>query len=136
MGRRVPSPMRIGVGGVRDGIVALTGWVDSLAKKVGRRAGAAHRVHRVWMAGVKNDIGSGCPGSAETQRRGKSRWAADFGVGKGPPWLPMENIEMTVSKGHGHLTRGESEMGGSERQGSRAGGPSTVRAYRGVIKRG
>src|SRR5258708_3007308 len=54
-------PTDIGVA-VKDGIVTLTGWVDSYMKKVAA-AEAAHRVHGVKA--VVNDLEVHVPGSAE-----------------------------------------------------------------------
>src|SRR5258707_14144657 len=47
---------------VKDGIVTLTGWVDSYMKKLAAEA-AAHRVPGVKA--VANDIEARLPGSAE-----------------------------------------------------------------------
>ena len=54
-------PNEIGVA-VKDGIVTLTGWVDSYVKKMAAEA-AAHRVHGVLA--VANDIEVRLPSSAE-----------------------------------------------------------------------
>src|ERR1700693_4277260 len=54
-------PNEVGVS-VKDGIVTLTGWVDSYLKKLSAES-AAHRVHGVKA--VVNDIEVHLPGSAE-----------------------------------------------------------------------
>src|SRR3989442_8088767 len=54
-------PNEIGVA-VKDGIVTLTGWVDSYLKKIAAEE-AAHRVRGV--KGVVNDIEVRMPSSAE-----------------------------------------------------------------------
>src|SRR5579859_5639906 len=55
------QPNEVGVS-VKDGIVTLTGWVDSYAKKMAAEE-AAHRVYGVKA--VANDIEVRLPGSAE-----------------------------------------------------------------------
>lgn len=54
-------PNEVGVA-VKDGIVTLTGWVDSYLKKIAAEE-AAHRVRGVKA--VANDIEVRLPGSAE-----------------------------------------------------------------------
>jgi hypothetical protein len=54
-------PNEVGVA-VKDGIVTLTGWVDSYMKKLAAES-AAHRVHGVKA--IANDIEVRLPGSAE-----------------------------------------------------------------------
>ena len=54
-------PNEVGVS-VKDGIVTLTGWFDSYAKKLAAEA-AAHRVHSVKA--VVNDIEVRLPSSVE-----------------------------------------------------------------------
>jgi osmotically-inducible protein OsmY len=86
-------PNEIGVA-VKDGIVTLTGWVDSYLKKISAEE-AAHRVRGVKA--VVNDIEVRLPGSAERTDEDLAkavinalRWEAD---------IPTDRIEVTVSKG-------------------------------------
>ena len=118
------QPNEIGVA-VKDGIVALTGWVDSFAKKwVAERA--AHRVHGVMA--VVNDIEVRLPGSAE-------RSDEDIAVAatRALEWdtlVPTENVELTVSKGTVTL-RGEVEWEFERQEAERA--VRRLSGVRGVI---
>jgi osmotically-inducible protein OsmY len=98
------QPNEIGVA-VKDGVVTLTGWVDSFTKKWAAEE-AAHRVRGVKA--VANDIEVRIPGSSErpdpdiaaTARRALE-WDA---------FVPVDNIKITVSKGWVTL-EGEVEWG-------------------------
>ena len=110
---------------VKDGIVALTGWVDSFAKKwVAERA--AHRVHGVMA--VVNDIEVRLPGSAE-----RSDEDLALAATRALEWdtlVPMENVELTVSKGTVTL-RGEVEWEFERQEAERA--VRRLSGVRGVI---
>ncbi len=106
-------PNEVGVS-VKDGIVALTGWVDSYLKKLAAEA-AAHRVHNVKA--VVNDIEVRLPGYAErtdadlaTAVLNALRWDAGIPAGK---------LEVTVSQGWVTL-KGEVEYGFQKRGAERA----------------
>jgi osmotically-inducible protein OsmY len=118
------QPNEIGVA-VKDGIVALTGWVDSFAKKwVAERA--AHRVHGVMA--VVNDIEVRLPGSAE-----RSDEDLALAATRALEWdtlVPMENVELTVSKGTVTL-RGEVEWEFERQEAERA--VRRLSGVRGVI---
>jgi osmotically-inducible protein OsmY len=95
-------PNEVGVA-VKDGIVTLTGWVDSYVKKWAAEE-AAHRVRGVRA--VANDIEVRLPSYAE---RTDPEIAA--AVTRALEWdaaLPIEKLEVTVSKGWVTL-RGEVE---------------------------
>jgi len=86
---------------VKDGVVTLTGWVESYAKKTAAER-AAHRVRGVKA--VANDIEVRLPSSAE-------RTDADIAAeaSRALAWqalVPAERIEVTVSRGYVTL-RGE-----------------------------
>jgi osmotically-inducible protein OsmY len=86
-------PNEIGVS-VKDGIVTLTGWVDSYTKKWAAEE-AAHRVRGVKA--VANDIEVRLPSSAE-------RTDADIAAAavRALEWdasLSIDNLDVTVSKG-------------------------------------
>jgi osmotically-inducible protein OsmY len=79
---------------VKDGVVTLTGWVDSYAKKLAAER-AAHRVRGVKA--VANDIEVHVPSSAE-------RTDADIALeaSRELAWealVPADQIEVTVSRG-------------------------------------
>src|SRR6266700_4135485 len=106
-------PNEVGVS-VKDGIVALTGWVDSYLKKLAAEA-AAHRVHNVKA--VVNDIEVRLPGYAErtdadlaTAVVNALRWDAGIPAGK---------LDVTVSQGWVTL-KGEVEYGFQKRDAERA----------------
>jgi osmotically-inducible protein OsmY len=87
------QPNEIGVA-VKDGVVTVTGWVDSYVKKWAAER-AAHRVRGVKA--VANDIEVRLPSSAE-------RSDADIAaaVTRALEWdalVPIENLDVTVSKG-------------------------------------
>ncbi|AEA25646.1 transport-associated protein [Pseudonocardia dioxanivorans CB1190] len=80
---------------VKDGVVALTGWVDSYAKRTAAER-AAHRVRGVKA--VANDIEVRLPSSAE-------RTDADIAAEatRALAWetlVPADRIEVTVSRGY------------------------------------
>jgi osmotically-inducible protein OsmY len=98
------SPNEIGVA-VKDGVVTLTGWVDSFLKRWTAEE-AAHRVHGVRA--VANDIEVKLPVSSE-------RTDADIAaaVSRALEWdafVPVDTIDVTVSKGWVTL-KGEVEWG-------------------------
>jgi osmotically-inducible protein OsmY len=96
------QPNEIGVV-VKDGVVTLTGWVDSYAKKWAAEE-AAHRVRGVLA--VANDIEVRLPTAAE-------RTDADIAAAavRALEWdaaIPVDKLDITVSKGWVTL-RGEVE---------------------------
>jgi len=106
-------PNEIGVA-VKDGIVTLTGWVDSYLKKIAAEE-AAHRVPSVKA--VANDIEVRLPGSAERTDTDLAkavlnalRWDASIPAGK---------IDVTVSQGWVTL-KGEVDYGFQKRDAERA----------------
>ena len=106
-------PNEVGVV-VKDGIVTLTGWVDSYLKKIAAEE-AAHRVRGVKA--VANDIEVRLPGSAERTDADLAKavlnalqWEADILAGK---------IDVTVSQGWVTL-KGEVEYGFQKRMAERA----------------
>lgn len=87
------QPNEIGVV-VKNGIVTLTGWVDSYAKKLAAEE-AAHRVRGVKA--VVNDLEVHLPGSAERTDADLAeavlnalRWASR---------IPVDYLDVTVSQG-------------------------------------
>ncbi len=89
-------PNEIGVV-VKDGIVTLTGWVDSYLKKMA----AEEEAHRVpGVKAVANDIEVRLPGSAERTDTDLAR--AALGALKWDAGIPTDKIEITVS--HGWVT--------------------------------
>src|SRR5919107_413084 len=87
------QPNEIGVA-VKDGVVVLTGWVDSFIKKWAAEQ-AAHSVRGV--AAVANDIELRLPSSAE-------RTDADIAAAaaRALEWdalVPIEKLDVSVSKG-------------------------------------
>lgn len=87
------QPNEIGVA-VKDGVVTLTGWVDSYLKKWAAEA-AAHRVR--GTRAVANDIEVRLPSSSE---RTDADLAADVTRAlKENLLVPDEQIKVTVSKG-------------------------------------
>jgi len=98
------QPNEIGVA-VKDGVVTLTGWVDSYLKRWTAEE-VAHRVHGVKA--VVNDIEVKLPNSSE---RTDSDIAA--AVIRALEWdanVPIDKIDVTVSKGWVTL-KGEVEWG-------------------------
>ena len=96
------QPNEIGVA-VKDGVVTLTGWVDSFTKKWAAEE-AAHRVRGVRA--VANDIEVRLPSSAE--RTDADIAAATTRALEWDALLPIEDLDVTVSKGWVTL-RGEVE---------------------------
>ena len=96
------QPNEIGVI-VKDGIVTLTGWVDSYAKKWAAEE-AAHRVRGVKA--VANDIEVRLPVSDE--RTDADIAAAAVRALERDALVPVEKLDVTVSKGWVTL-RGEVE---------------------------
>ena len=86
-------PNEIGVA-VKNGIVTLTGWVDSYAKRWAAED-AAHRVRGV--AAVVNDIEVKLPSAVE--RTDPDIAAAAIHALKWDAFIPIEKIKVTVSKG-------------------------------------
>src|SRR5260370_620817 len=84
-------PNEIGVA-VKDGIVTLTGWVDSYLKKIAAEE-AAHRVRGVKA--VVNDIEVRLPGSAEGTDVVLAK--ALLHALRGEADCPADRIEVTVS---------------------------------------
>ena len=87
------KPNEVGVS-VNDGVVTLTGWVDSYTKKWAAEE-AAHRVRGVKA--VANDIEVRLPGSSE--RTDPEIAAAAVNALKWDNLVPSEKLKVTVSKG-------------------------------------
>jgi osmotically-inducible protein OsmY len=96
------QPNEIGVV-VKDGIVTLTGWVDSYSKKYAAEE-TAHRVRGVKA--VANDIEVRLPSLAE--RSDADIAAAVVRALEWDAFIPIDKIDVTVSKGWVTL-RGEVE---------------------------
>ena len=96
------QPNEVGVV-VKDGVVTLTGWVDSYAKKWAAEE-AAHRVRGVLA--VANDIEVRLPTSAE--RTDPDIAAAAVRALEWDATIPVDKLDITVSKGWVSL-RGEVE---------------------------
>jgi osmotically-inducible protein OsmY len=96
------QPNEVGVI-VKDGVVTLTGWVDSYAKKWAAED-AAHRVRGVKA--VANDIEVRVPSSAE--RTDADIAAAAIRALEWDALVPTDKIEVTVTKGW-VTVRGEAE---------------------------
>ena len=107
------QPNEVGVS-VKDGVVTLTGWVDSYAKKWAAER-AAHRVRGV--VAVANDIEVRLPSSAE--RNDSDIAAAAKRALEWDAFVPIEKIEITVSKGWVTL-KGEVEWEFQRRSAERA----------------
>lgn len=86
-------PNEIGVA-VKDGIVTLTGWVDSYLKKLVAED-AAHRVHGVKA--VVNDLEVHLPGSSERTDPDLAKAVLD--ALKWDANIPTSKLEVTVSQG-------------------------------------
>src|SRR5882762_9786357 len=86
-------PNEIGVT-VKDGVVTLTGWVDSYTKRWAAED-AAHRVRGVLA--VANDIQVRLPISAE--RTDADIAAAAVRALEWDAFVPIDKIQVTVSKG-------------------------------------
>jgi len=106
-------PNEIGVA-VKDGIVTLTGRVDSYLKKMAAES-AAHRVQGVKA--VANDIEVRLPSSSE--RTDADLAAAVVNALKWDAFIPADKIDVTVSKGWVTL-KGEVEFGFQRRAAERA----------------
>jgi osmotically-inducible protein OsmY len=107
------QPNEIGVA-VKDGVVTLTGRVDSYTKKWAAEA-AAHRVRGVKA--VANDIEVRLPTDAERTDEDIARaatWALEWDA-----MVPIESLDVTVSKGWVTL-RGEVEWQYEKREAERA----------------
>src|SRR5881227_1775635 len=87
------KPNEVGVS-VKDGIVTLTGWVDSYLKKIAAEE-AAHRVRGVKA--VANDIEVRLPGSAE--RTDADLAKAALNALKWEAAIATDKVQVTVSKG-------------------------------------
>ena len=87
------TPNEIGVA-VKDGIVTLTGWVDSYTKRWAAEE-AAHRVRGVKA--VANDIEVRLPGVAE--RTDADIAAAAVRALQSDVFIPIDKLDVTVSKG-------------------------------------
>jgi osmotically-inducible protein OsmY len=96
------QPNEIGVV-VNDGVVTLTGWVESYTKKYAAEE-AAHRVRGVKA--VANDIEVRLPSS--TERSDADIAAAAVRALEWDAFIPIEKLDVTVSKGWVTL-RGEVE---------------------------
>ncbi len=101
-------PNEVGVA-VRDGIVTLTGWVDSYTKKIAAED-AAHRVRGVKA--VVNDVEVRLPGSAE--RTDADLAAAVLNALRWDAGIPAGKLDVTVSQGWVTL-KGEVEYGFQKR---------------------
>jgi osmotically-inducible protein OsmY len=86
-------PNEIGVA-VKNGIVTLTGWVDTYSKRWAAEE-AAHRVRGV--VAVVNDIEVKLPSTVE--RTDPDIAAAAIHALRWDAFIPMEKIKVTVSKG-------------------------------------
>jgi osmotically-inducible protein OsmY len=106
-------PNEIGVT-VKNGIVTLTGWVDSFVKKIAAEV-AAHRVRGVLA--VANDIEVRLPGSAE--RTDPDLAAAVLNALKWNAGIPSGKIDVTVSQGWVTL-KGEVDYGFQKLEAERA----------------
>jgi osmotically-inducible protein OsmY len=107
------QPNEVGVA-VKDGIVTLTGWVDSYLKKVAAEQ-AAHRVPGVKA--VVNDIEVRLPGAAE--RTDADLAKAVLSALRWDAAIPTDKIDVTVD--HGWVTlKGEVDFGFQKREAERA----------------
>ena len=102
------QPNEIGVV-VKDGIVTLTGWVDSYWKKIAAEE-AAHRVRGVKA--VANDIEVRLPGSAE--RTDADLAKAVLNALRWEAAIPADKLDVTVSQAWVTL-KGEVEYGFQKR---------------------
>src|SRR5437899_6905613 len=87
------QPNEIGVA-VKDGVVTLTGWVDSYTKRWAAEE-AAHRVRGVKA--VANDVEIRLPSAAE--RTDADIAAAATRALEWDAFVPIEQLDVTVSKG-------------------------------------
>jgi len=107
------QPNEIGVA-VKDGIVTLTGWVDSFLKKMAAQE-AAHRVPGVKA--VANDIEVRLPGFAE--RTDTDLAAAVLNALRWDAAIPTGKVDVTVSQGWVTL-KGEVDYAFQKRDAERA----------------
>jgi osmotically-inducible protein OsmY len=107
------QPNEVGVS-VKDGVVALTGWVDSFAKKWAAER-AAQRVPGVKA--VANDVEVRLPSSAE--RADPDLASAATRALEWDAFVPSQNIYVTVSRGWVTLS-GEVEWEYQRREAERA----------------
>jgi osmotically-inducible protein OsmY len=107
------QPNEIGVS-VKDGVVTLTGYVDSFIKRWAAE-GAAHRVKGV--VAVANDIEVRLP--AMSERTDADIAAAVTRALQVDSWIPIDNLGVTVSKGWVTL-KGEVEWGFQKQDAERA----------------
>jgi len=107
------QPNEIGVT-VKDGVVTLTGWVDSYLKKMAAEE-AAHRVRGVKA--VANDIEVRLPGSAE--RTDADLAKAVLNALRWDAAIPTDKVDVTVSQGWVTL-KGEVEFGFQKSDAERA----------------
>jgi osmotically-inducible protein OsmY len=106
-------PNEIGVA-VKDGVVTLTGWVDSYLKKIAAEEDA-HRVPGVKA--VVNDIEVRLPGSAE--RTDVDLAKAVLNALRWHAGIPADKIDVTVD--HGWVTlKGQVDFGFQKRLAERA----------------
>jgi len=99
---------------VKDGVVTLTGWVDSYLKKIAAEE-AAHRVRGVKA--VANDIEVRLPGSAE--RTDADLAKAALNALKWEAAISTDKLDVTVS--HGWVTlKGEVDYRFQKREAERA----------------
>src|SRR5438093_9313921 len=87
------KPNEIGVA-LRDGVVTLTGWVDSYLKKWAAEE-AAHRVRGVKA--VANDVEVRLPGAG--QRTDADIAAAAVRALEWDAFVPVDKLDITVSNG-------------------------------------
>src|SRR6266478_7953666 len=106
-------PNEIGVA-VKDGIVTLTGWVDSYLKKMAAEE-AAHRVPGVKA--VVNEIEVRLPGSAERTDHDLAK--AVLNALRWDAAIPTSKVDVTVSQGWVTL-KGEVEYAFQKRDAERA----------------
>ncbi|GHO94625.1 ornithine aminotransferase [Reticulibacter mediterranei] len=106
-------PNEVGVS-VKDGIVTLTGWIDSYLKKLAAEE-AAHRVHGVRA--VVNDIEVRLPSFAE--RTDADLAAAVLNALRWNAGIPAGKLDVTVSQGWVTL-KGEVEYGFQKREAEHA----------------
>ena len=107
------QPNEIGVM-VKDGVVTLTGWVNSYLKKMAAEE-AAHRVRGVKA--VANDIEVRLPGSAE--RTDADLAKAVLNALRWDAAIPAGKVDVTVSQGWVTL-KGEVEFGFQKSDAERA----------------
>src|SRR3989441_3375413 len=87
------QPNEIGVA-VKDGVVTLTGWVDSYTKRWAAEE-AAHRVRGVKA--VANDVEIRLPSAAE--RTDTDIAAAAVRALEWDAFVPVDKLDVTVSRG-------------------------------------